>query len=308
MTLRLGINNCFAVKRWPLPDEWAQIVAGELGLPIVQHSLDLADLGADAAGIECQARDVGEACARAGVAVESVFTGLAAYSSNMMLAPAAAQRQRGIEYWTRAIDLAAGLNAMSVGGHVGSLSRADADDPDRRAALWAELERELDGLRQIAAARGVPTLLVENMACDREPSRMAQLRGLMREADSRHSAVALCLDVGHQCVPGTSGEERDPYAWLRLLGCQAAVVHLQQTSADGDGHWPFTAERNRVGRIDAQRVLEALAESGASDVALILEVIPAFEAEDRLVLSELRETVDYWKQALAAFQGTHSLS
>jgi sugar phosphate isomerase/epimerase len=308
VNLVLGINNCFAVKRWPLPDEWAQIVGGELDLRIVQHSLDLADLGGEDAAIERQARDVLEACARVTVSVDSVFTGLAAYSTSMMLAPGSAERRRGVDYWTRAIALAAALGATAVGGHVGSLSRADADDPARSAARWEELERELEGLREIAATRRVPALLVENMACDREPSRMAQLHGLMRDADPRHSAVRLCLDVGHQCVPGTSGDERDPYAWLRRLGNQSAVVHLQQTSADGDGHWPFTAERNRAGRIDAPRVLEALAESGAGDVSLILEVIPAFEADDRVVLSELSETVDYWRQALAAFRGTDTVS
>jgi sugar phosphate isomerase/epimerase len=306
--LRLGINNCFAVKRWPLPDEWAQIVGGELDLRIVQHSLDLAELAVDDAAIERQGRDVREACARASVSVESVFTGLAAYSTSMMLAPAPPERRRGVEYWTRAIRLAAALDATAVGGHVGSLSRTDADDPVTSAARWEELDRQLDGLRRIAAAHGVPTLLVENMACDREPSRMAQLRGMMREADSGRSAVALCLDVGHQCVPGTSGDERDPYAWLRELGDQASVVHLQQTSADGDGHWPFTAERNRAGRIAGRRVLAALAESGASDVSLILEVIPAFEADDRVVLNELRETVEYWKQELAAFGASDTVS
>ena len=58
MRLRLAINNCFAVKRWPLADEWAQIVAGELGLDSVQHSLDLVDLGAGESEQEAQAEEV----------------------------------------------------------------------------------------------------------------------------------------------------------------------------------------------------------------------------------------------------------
>jgi hypothetical protein len=31
MRARLGINNCFAVKRWPQPGDWASIVAGDRG-------------------------------------------------------------------------------------------------------------------------------------------------------------------------------------------------------------------------------------------------------------------------------------
>lgn len=41
---RLGINNCFAVKRWPEPERWAAIVRERLGLDLVQHSFDLVDL------------------------------------------------------------------------------------------------------------------------------------------------------------------------------------------------------------------------------------------------------------------------
>ena len=41
MRARLGINNCFAVKRWPRPDDWAAIVKNDLGLDTVELSLDL---------------------------------------------------------------------------------------------------------------------------------------------------------------------------------------------------------------------------------------------------------------------------
>ena len=39
----LGINNCFAVKRWPEPDAWTKIVASDLELSGVQFSYDLLD-------------------------------------------------------------------------------------------------------------------------------------------------------------------------------------------------------------------------------------------------------------------------
>jgi sugar phosphate isomerase/epimerase len=289
------VNNCFAVKRWPRPEEWAQIVREELGLERVQHSLDLSDIEHDFAG---EVEAIGGACAAAGLQVESVFTGLIEYSRNLMLAPERAQRERAMHYWSDAIRFAAALRASSVGGHVGSLSRADADDPARRRALWVELEDQLDRLRELAAEQGVEALLVENMASDREPSRMSELRSLMRSGDPRRAAVALCLDVGHQCVPGTSGKEADPYAWLSTLGDQARVIHLQQSDAEGDHHWPFTAEYNGRGRIRAPQVLEALAASGADEAALILEVIPPFEADDSQVLAGLRESVAYWRDAI----------
>jgi D-erythrulose 1-phosphate 3-epimerase len=290
VNVSLGINNCFAVKRWPLPDEWAEIVSSELELELVQHSLDLGigDLAA-----------VRAACDRRGLRVESVFTGLIAYSTGSMLSPSDAERLDGTDRWEQGIRAAATLGATSFGGHVGSLSRTDADDGERRRTRWEDLERQLDALRTTAANAGLDVLLVENMACDREPSRMADVESLLRDASPGHAAVSLCLDIGHQCVPGTSGDEADPYAWLRRLGRRAPIIHLQQTDASADHHWPFTQSYNDLGRIDAERVLEALDAGGVGDVSLILEVIPGFEADDRQVLAELSESVHYWKDAIS---------
>ena len=289
MKLALGINNCFAVKRWPMPTEWAQIVGDELGLGLVQHSLDLEVAGAS---------EVRAACERFNLRVGSVFTGLIAYSSGSMLSPLPSERHAGTQLWDAGIRLAAALGASSFGGHVGSLSRTDADDEAQRQERWSELDRRLDGLRAIAHAHGLDALLVENMACDREPSRIAELEKLVCDGDEDRAGVALCLDVGHQCVPGTTGPDADPYAWLRRMGRRTPIVHLQQSDAGGDHHWPFTAAYNASGRIEAERVLEALADSGAEDVSLILEVIPPFEADDRQVLEDLRESVGYWRDAI----------
>jgi hypothetical protein len=100
-------------------------------------------------------------------------------------------------------------------------------------------------------------------------------------------------------VPGTSGDDRDPYAWLERLGARAPVVQLQQADGQADHHWPFTPETNATGIIEAGRVLAALDASGATDVALVLEVIPAFEQDDDQALADLRQSARYWRDALA---------
>jgi hypothetical protein len=101
------------------------------------------------------------------------------------------------------------------------------------------------------------------------------------------------------CVPGTTGDDRDPYAWLVRFATRAPIVQLQQSDADGDHHWPFTPERNAAGRIEADKVIDALRASGADDLALILEVIPPFEQDDDGVLEDLVASVDYWREALS---------
>ena len=300
---RLGINTCFAVKRWPEPERWARLVAGELELDLVQHSLDLVDLDAPAAEVTGQAARLRAACTGEGLALHSTFTGLAAYSSNLLLHPDRSARGRAREWYRRAISFTADTGAGSTGGHLGAFSVEDFRDRARKAQLWAELEDSLDELAAYARERGLSSLLAENLAAAREPSTMAMIASLLTDGDRAHVPIMLCLDVGHQCVPGTSGADRDPYAWLERLGARAPVVQLQQTDGKADHHLPFTPETNATGIIEPAKVLAALDRSGAADVALILEIIPPFEQDDEQVLEDLRQSAAFWRAALRDHAG-----
>ncbi len=87
MRVRLGINTCFAVKRWPRAEDWAPIVRDRLGLELVQHSLDLDEsppawldpVAAGASGPDDRRPPRPDS--------HSTFTGLAAYSRNLLLHP-----------------------------------------------------------------------------------------------------------------------------------------------------------------------------------------------------------------------------
>lgn len=172
--------------------------------------------------------------------------------------------------------------------------------------MGRQLNGSLERLTQRARRAGLSAFLIENLAPAREPSTFRGVEDLLTLGDDSHVPVRLCLDVGHMCTPGIVGLEADPYAWLTRLGPSTEVVHLQQSDPAGDHHWPFTAEKNRVGRIDGERVLRALDTSGAEEVALILEVIPAFEAADDAVLADLTASVSYWKNALESRGSAHS--
>ena len=185
-----------------------------------------------------------------------------------------------------------------TGGHVGAFAVPDWTDPARRAALWEDLRASLDRLAGRAGEAGLDGILVENLAAAREPSTIAQLRELTADDGPGRAAIRPCLDVGHQCVPGTTGEGRDPYAWLRALGAVSPVVQLQQSDAEGDHHWPFTPGRNAVGRITADAVLDALEAGGTRQTALVLEIIPPFEQDDDEVLADLEASVGHWREAL----------
>jgi sugar phosphate isomerase/epimerase len=299
MRLRLGINTCFAVKRWPRPEDWAPVVRDRLDLRLVQHSLDLVNTDPAAPRLEAQAAKVRNVAAAHGLEVHSTFTGLAAYSSNLLLAPDVADRQASLAWYRAVIGFTKEVGGRATGGHVGCYSVLDWGDPARRTALWNALQDSLTELAADAMDARLEYLMVENLAVAREPSTMAMIGELLAEGDVRHVPIRLCLDVGHMCVPGTSGPDRDPYAWLRSLGSSAPVVQLQQSDADGDHHWPFTDRYNAVGRIAADRVIDALGEGGVEESALLLEVIPPFEQSDDEVLDDLARSVEYWREAMA---------
>jgi sugar phosphate isomerase/epimerase len=278
-------------------------VRQKLGITLVQHSLDLVEPASPARLLELEAAAVRRACGDFGLEVHSTFTGLAAYSSNLLLHPDPQTRALAEEWYGRMVDFTAALGARATGGHVGAYSALDAADDRRRSELDRQLADSLERLTHRARQAGLSAFLIENLAPAREPSTFSSVEGLLTAGDDNHVPIRLCLDVGHMCTPGITGLEADPYAWLSRLGPLTDVVHLQQSDSSGDHHWPFTDETNRVGRIEAERVLSALDASGAEQVALILEVIPAFEAPDDLVLRDLDASVRYWKTALERHAG-----
>lgn len=299
MRLRLGINTCFAVKRWPRPGDWAPVVRDRFGLRLVQHSFDLVEMAGPADAIAAEADDLRLAMSGASLELHSTFTGLAAYSSNLLLHPVRASREAALAWFSVAIAFTARAGGVATGGHVGAFSVPDWRDASARSTRWAGLRDSLEALASQARAAGLEYLVVENLAAAREPSTMEMIRELLTDGDGGHAPIRLCLDVGHMCVPGTSGPDRDPYAWLRELGSAAPVIQLQQSDPDGDHHRPFTRQFNAAGRIDADRVIDALGEGGATECALVLEVIPPFEQDDDGVLEDLAGSVDYWREALA---------
>jgi len=299
-TVHLGVNTCFAVKRWPEPARWAELVAGTLGLDECQLTLDLLDPALEGRFGVAYAESVRRAAADAKVAVHSVFTGLGAYATNLLLHPDAGLREAATGWFERAIDVAAAAGSPGVGGYLGALSAVDAADADRRRALLGELAERLHRLADRAAASGLEFLLMENMSVRRELGSVIEEAHLL-EAMTAGSAVpwVLCLDVGHPCALASGTASDDPLAWLAEQWRHPPVLQLQQANADGDHHWPFTAETNAVGSVDAAAVASALDDVAAEELHLFLEVVHRPEVDDAVVLADLRASVDHWRQTLS---------
>jgi D-erythrulose 1-phosphate 3-epimerase len=298
--VQLGINTCFALKRWPRPADWASVVRNGLGLELVELSLDLIEGTDTFAGRRRAIERTRAALDANGLRSHATFTGLTAYSLNLLMHPDPARREAALDWYQEVVTLTAALGVGATGGHVGAMSVPDWAVPENRAERWDGLKRDLATIARHAKNAGLEYLLVENLVAVREPSTMAQVEDLLTEGDADSVPWRLCLDVGHQCVPGTTGEERDPYAWLGRFADRLVEVQLQQSDGLADHHWPFTAAHNATGIIDAGRVLETLASAGAGDVDLIFEIIPGWEDPDGQVIDELVYSIDIWRRAIRA--------
>lgn len=299
--LHLGINNCFAVKRWPEPEQWLDIIRQDLGLDCCQFSLDLVDPLLDFEALDAYAGETRKLAAERGILLHSTFTGLAAYSWSQLLHPGEQMRTAALRWYERAIDFTTQLGAWGMGGHVGAFSVRDAADAERRSALLAEMTRRLSYLARYAAVKGLRFLLFENMAVEREYGHsIEEAQALTGLTMNDGVPLVLCLDVGHPCALHTGTASDDYRAWLAHPWLHPPVIHLQQTDRGSDHHWPFTDAYNGVGLIRPADVIASIQQwPPASDVYLFLEPIHPFEADDASVLQDLRESARYWKEAIA---------
>jgi len=295
----LGINLSFAVKRWPEPEAWARLVRDELGLSRVQFTFDLLDPwwpDAARAGFAARVRRAAEA---AGIEVHSAFVGLAAYTYNGLLHPEPAVRDAALEWWRRAIDVAAAVGASAVGGPLGGMSVADASDPKAAARHEAALLAAVRGLVEATTAAGLNTFLIEPTPLTREvphtPEQATQLLADLGEATA--ARVRFALDVGHAGYRPLYGPGAAAEAWLDALGDRIGLVHLQNHDFQSDAHWGWPADR---GRFAVAPFVAALRDRGLGDLPLFLELFYPFELHDEAVLANVGSSVRHVRAELDA--------
>jgi len=297
----LGVNNCWAVKRLVEPKAWIEITATKLEVKYVQFSFDLLDPKSSWNSIEVYLNECIDALKEYGVEIHSTFTGLAAYSFNMLLHPNPLFRLDALDWYCRAVKITSILGAKATGGHIGAMTVHDYENEERRNFLLKVLLEEVSELTRYAKAYGLENILWEPMPISREPpASIEEAKNILKEVN-KYSAipVKLCIDVGHACNPkAASKKDLDPYEWLKALAKDTPCLHIQQTDGKADRHWPFTEQYNKIGIIKPDKVIKALEKGGASKVYLFLEVIHPFEAKEETVINDLVESVKYWKEYL----------
>ena len=294
----LGINTCFAVKRWPRPQDWAPIVRDELGLDLVQVSLDLIDVTRDDDSL---ARDVDEhleAAARHGIRLHSVFTGLAGYSSNLLLHPSERERDAAERWYERAHRLLGSPGRGVDGRPRGGLQRPRLGRPRAPSGAVGGAQGSAGTAGQGCAqsrARGSPR---------RESRSPARAIDHGRHRVPRHGRRRGARP--HPIVPGRGAHVRAGHdgrgARPVRLASQDEWVRLGHPDPAGrHGRGPPLAVHGALRAMWAGSIPTSVLEALGPDITapLVFEVIPAFEAPDADVLRDLVESVRCWGEAIA---------
>jgi len=294
--MNFGINLSFAVKRWPEPAVWAKLVRETLGLSQVQFTYDLLDPWSPEPMRRSMAAEVRQAAQDFGITIESAFSGLANYCYDGLLHPDPSGRRISVEWWKRALDLAAELGAEASGGPLGAMSAAAAADPERRGQLYLNLLDLLEELTQAAAAAGLKRLLVECTPLAREvPYTVEQANRFMNDLEGRSRVpVQLLIDVGHALYQPLYGPNARMVDWLRGAGKHIGAFHLQNTDFQSDSHWGWPDSR---GLFDVAAFAREVREAGLERLPAHLEIIYPFELSDEKVLSSITTSVLHCRQA-----------
>ena len=297
MALTLSLNTNPLVNRFAEADDLIDAVADHIRIRDLQLTHEFINPAWPAAVTARLTRAMGRAAMRRGVRITSGMTG--PYGRlNHFGHPDADVRRYYLDWFKHFAAITADLGGRALGTQFAIFTYRDFDDPARREAL---IETVLDlwgELAEYAAPLGIEHIFWEPMSVGREfGDTIAGALALQARIAARGMAIPMYMmaDIDHGDVTSSNPEDYDPYAWARAVPKFSPIIHIKQSLMDKGGHRPFTAKHNAVGRIQPAPLLAALAEGGAVDNEICLELsFKEREPDDRAVLADIAESVAFW--------------
>lgn len=295
--LTLSLNTNPMVNRFADADDLIDTVARDLRIRDLQLTHEFINPSWPAPVITRLARAMNAALHRTGVRVTSGMTG--PYGRlNHFGHPDRDVRRYYVDWFKTFADITADLGGTSVGTQFAIFTYQDFDDPQRRETLtqiaidcWVEVADH-------AKAAGLHYIFWEPMSVGREfGETIASTMALQSRLTATKMAVPMWMmaDIDHGDVTSANPDDFDPYAWARAVPKVSPIIHIKQSLLDKGGHRPFTAAFNAKGRIQPAPLLAALAEGGARDNEICLELsFKEREPNDREVVAQIVESVAFW--------------
>jgi D-erythrulose 1-phosphate 3-epimerase len=297
MAFTLSISTNPLVNRYADPDDLIDTIADRIGIRDIQLTHEFINPGWPADLISGMTKRVHKAMARTGVRATSMMTG--PYGRlNHFGHPDPEVRRYYLDWFKTLCSISSDIGSPAVGTQFAIFTHHDYDDPVRRAQMmtialdcWGELAEH--GKRV-----GQTYLFWEPMSVGREFGHtIAQTKALQAQLDAQGYAipVEMMIDIDHGDVTSPDPSDIDPYAWAQTFPTQSRIIHIKQSSMNKGGHWPFTAQYNKDGRITPEKLLGAIKRGGGGNNEICLELsFREREPVDHQVAEMIRESVDYW--------------
>lgn len=297
MALTLSLNTNPLVNRFAEPDDLIETIARDIRIRDIQLTHEFINPSWPAHVIRRLTREMGAALARTGARVTSGMTG--PYGRlNHFGHPDAEVRRYYIDWFKCFADIIGDLGGRGIGTQFAIFTFKDYDDPVRREEL---IKIAIDSWAEVAEhgkAAGLDFVFWEPMSVGREfGETIAEAVALQERLTAAKMAVPMWMmaDIDHGDVTSPNPADTDPYAWARMAPKLSPIIHIKQSMMDKSGHRPFTAEYNAKGAIQPAPLLAALAEGGAVDNEICLELsFKEREPNDRQVVPQFAESVAFW--------------
>lgn len=368
----LAIDNCFAVKRWTAPDEWARIIA-DLDVKYIEASADteLDPLYMGKTYLNWWKEKVKDTQKAYDVSVANLFSGHGTYSTLGLAHADADVRNHMIEEWFKpmietAAELGAGIGFYAHAFPVEGLQTQEKYDEyckilmdglfllntyaQKVGCKYLALEQmyspnqipwTIQGTKQLiqklSDSSGYPFYFTEDVGHHLTRYVMPTVEDIQQGVKNHQLGIWLGNDEAYEryefalrkgsiteaeCSEIMASMQKTPYmfaqtqdgdcySWLKMLGCYAPIIHLQQTDGTTSAHKPFTEQNNAWGKVCAKKVLRTLKESydapvdmtmpkRCEEIYLTLEVFSGTAQTSREIIQDYQETVAYWRQYIPA--------
>jgi sugar phosphate isomerase/epimerase len=199
----LAVDNCFASKRWTVPEEWIRIIR-KWGIKYIEASADVeADpLYIGANQLRSWETEVSYTMKRYEVHISSIFTGHGSYTTLGLAHNHEEVQRRMQEKWLKPmINTAANLGAR-FGFFCHALPQSVLHDPLKYKETMRKLTESLAYLSIYAKEQNLPALCIEQMYTPSQPpwTIAGTYEMLTSVFDIYKAPLYLTVDTGHGSV------------------------------------------------------------------------------------------------------------
>ena len=298
MPLRLSLNVNPLINRFADVDDLCDTLAEKIHIGHIQLTPEFINPSWPTATIMKRQRQFQRALERNAIMATSMMTSTFT-RLNHMGHPDADVRRYYVNWFKTLADISGALGAKGMGSQFAIFTQKDYNDLKRREEL---IDIVIECWREVAIhakAAGLSYIFWEPMSVGREFGHtIAECRSFNQRLEAADLAIPfrMIVDIDHGDVTSSNPDDADPYAWASAFPVESPIIHVKQSSMNKGGHWPFTAQHNKDGRIQPEKLIDTVKRAGGTDTEICMELsFREREPTDSNVVEMIRESVAHWE-------------